>query len=226
MITLTIDSNEFYQDMKNIIDYSNGFLEGAQAGKKKFLDGLGQDLSEFLKNFIDSNARVNPEVLHHVYEWHQIGQPGARLFDIQYTVSDSGLSFSGTLSQSKSIKNGSTVPFYNKASIMENGVPVTIRPKRGRVLRFEQDGQVYYVSGKVSVQNPGGDYAKDGFRNVFDSFFSNPVTQSFLESSGIAKYIETPAVFKKNIRAGKNSGRAVGFDTGYKWIANAAGGVL
>jgi hypothetical protein len=92
--------------------------------------------------------------------------------------------------------------------------------------RFEQDGQVYYVSGKVSVQNPGGDYAKDGFRNVFNSFFSNPVTQSFLESSGIAKYIETPAIFKKNIRAGKNSGRAVGFDTGYKWIANAAGGVL
>jgi hypothetical protein len=226
MITMTMDTKEFYRDLTNILQYSEGFVEGAKAGKTVFLRGLGADLAELIKNYIDSNARVNPEMLHHVYEWHQVGQPGARLFDINYVVTGGGLSFSGTLSQSSSIKNGSNVPFYNKASIMENGIPVTIKPKKGTVLRFEQNGQEYYVRGGVNVQNPGGDLVKNGLKQVFDSFFNNPMTQSFLASSGIQKYLETPFLFKSNIAKGKRGGKAAGYETGFKWISTASGGVL
>jgi hypothetical protein len=226
MITMTMDTKEFYRDLTNILQYSEGFVEGAKAGKTVFLKGLGADLAELIKNYIDSNARVNPEMLHHVYEWHQVGQPGARLFDINYVVTGGGLSFNGTLSQSSSIKNGSNVPFYNKASIMENGIPVTIKPKKGTVLRFEQDGQEYYVRGGVNVQNPGGDLVKNGLKQVFDSFFNNPMTQSFLASSGIQKYLETPFLFKSNIAKGKRGGKAAGYETGFKWISTASGGVL
>ena len=212
--------------MENIFGYAEGFLDGAKAGKTKFLMQLGGDLSEYLKNFIDSNARVSPEMLHHIYEWHQVGQPGARLFDIDYVVSGNGISFSGRLSQSKSIKSGSTTPFYNKATIMENGIPVTIKPKNRQVLRFEQDGETYFVPTGVVVDNPGGDMVRDGFKTIFNSFFTNQITQSFLTSSGIKQYLETPKVFKNNLAAGKRGGRSVGYQVGLTWMANASGGVL
>ncbi len=226
MIAVKFDSTKFFKEMSNIINYSEGFIEGAKAGKVKLLEGLAADLSEVIKNYIDSNARVNPQMLHHIYEWHQVGQPGARLFDINYTVSNTGISFNGTLSQSRSIKQGSIEPFYDKARIMENGIPVTIKPKRGTVLRFEQDGQPYYVRGSVTVDNPGGRETQDSFNQIFNSFFINPMTQSFLLSSGIKKYLETPKLYKTNLAQGKRGGRAIGYSTGYKWIANAAGGVL
>jgi hypothetical protein len=226
MIAVKFDSTKFLQEMTNIVKYSEGFIEGAQAGKVKLLDGLAADLSEVIKSYIDSNARVNPQMLHHIYEWHQIGQPGARLFDINYIVSNNGISFNGTLSQSRSIKDGSNVPFYNKATIMENGIPVTIKPKTASALRFEQDGNVYYVRGSVNVNNPGGIQAQDGFREMFDSFFRNPMTQSFLVSSGIKRYLETPKIYKANLAKGKRGGRAVGYETGMKWMSNAAGGVI
>ena len=113
----------FKKDMKNIMNYSLGFLEGIQAGKTKFLNNVGVMTKELLEEYIDSNARVNPEALHHIYEWYKVGSPDARLYDINYTVSNLGLSFVSTLKQSTSIKDGSSVPFYNKAKIMEEGTP-------------------------------------------------------------------------------------------------------
>jgi len=74
--------------------------------------------------------------LHHVYEWYQTGSPAARLFDINYISNQIGLSFNSTFRQSVSIKSGSKVPFYNKAQIIENGIPVTIRPVSSEVLSF------------------------------------------------------------------------------------------
>jgi hypothetical protein len=118
----------FKKDMKNIMNYSIGFLEGVQAGKVKFLNNLGVMTKEILEQYIDSNARVNPEALHHIYEWSKVGSPDARLYNINYTISNLGLSFVSTFKQSTSIKDGSLVPFYNKAKIMEEGTPVTIRP--------------------------------------------------------------------------------------------------
>jgi hypothetical protein len=83
----------FKKDMKNIMNYSIGFLEGVQAGKIKFLNNVGVMTKELLEQYIDSNARVNPEALHHIYEWSKVGSPDARLYDINYTISNLGLSF-------------------------------------------------------------------------------------------------------------------------------------
>jgi len=222
---LVIDSKKFDKDMNNVFQYSEGFFEGVQTGKTIFLKNLGAELSLVIKNYIDSNAKQDPSMLHHVYEWYQIGQPGARLFDINYTFSNIGLSFNATFSQSRSIQKSSTVPFYDKAKIMESGKPVTIQPKKANVLRFEKDGQTIFVSGKIVVDNPGGSNAEAGFQRAFDSFFLNPMTQSFLRASGIQKYIETPQAYKKNLKNGKTNGKMVGFNTGYRWIVAAAGGL-
>ena len=218
---ITINSAAFNRDMDNIINYAIGYLEGVKAGKKTFLDSLGASAIETLKQYIDANARMSPEMLHHVYEWNQIGSPTARLFDITYTVSNLGLSLKSSFSQSSSIKDGSRVPFYDKARIMENGIPVTIRPKAAKALAFEVDGEQVFTKGSVEIDNPGGTAVEGGFEKAFDSFFNNYFSQSFLRSSGIAQYLESPTLFKKNLAAGKRGGKPVGYNTGFRWIANA-----
>lgn len=211
----------FKKEMKNIIDYSIGFLDGIQAGKTRFLDNLGQTTVEVLKEYVDSNARVNPKALHHIYEWYKVGSPDARLYDIKYTVSNLGLSFVPSMKQSTSIKDGSNVPFYNKAKIMESGTPITIKPNKSDVLVFEDGGETVFTRAKVVVSNPGGPETTGSFEKVVDVFFNKYFTQAFLKSSGIQDYLSNPIAYKRNLAAGKVGGRAKGLQTGYRWIANA-----
>jgi hypothetical protein len=223
MIT-TFNSKQFKKDMNNIVNYSIGFLDGVQKGKTVFLKTMGMETVEVMKEFIDSNARVNPQMLHHIYEWNLTGSPDARLYDISYTVSNLGLSFKSSFSQSRSIKDGSRTPFYDKARIMENGIPVTIRPRSAQVLAFDDNGETVFTRGPVEVLNPGGTEVEGGFEKVFDMFFNKFFSQAFLRTSGIAKYLENPQVYKKNMPAGKKLGRSKGISTGYRWIANAGMG--
>lgn len=211
----------FKKEMKNIIEYSIGFLEGVQAGKTQFLNNVGKLTTEILKEYIDSNARVNPKALHHIYEWYKVGSPDARLYDINYTISNLGLSFVSTMKQSTSIKDGSSVPFYNKAKIMEEGTPVTIKPNKADVLVFEDGGETIFTKGKVTITNPGGDATTGSFEKVVDTFFSKYFTQAFLKSSGLYEYLSNPKVYSKNLAAGKKSGKSLGMQVGYRWIANA-----
>ena len=211
----------FKRDMKNIIDYSVGFLEGVQSGKTKFLNNVGIMTKELLEQYIDTNARVNPKALHHIYEWFKVGSPDARLYNINYTISNLGLSFVSSLKQSTSIKDGSSVPFYNKAKIMEEGTPVTIRPTRSSVLVFEDGGETIFTKGEVVIQSPGGIETTGSFERVLDTFFNRYFTQAFLKTSGLYSYLENPQVYKRNLSSGKSSGRSRGLQVGYRWIANA-----
>jgi len=220
MITMKFDSRAFQKEMKNIIEYSTGFLDGVQIGKKEFLKSLGPEITELASQFIDSNARVDYESLHHIYEWSRVGDSSARLFDINFTVSNLGLSFTSNFRQSQSIKDGSRVPFHNKAAIMEAGTAVTIAPFSGEALRFEVGGETVYTKKPVIVQNPGGN-TQGQFANVWDMFFGNYFSQAFLRSSGMARYFENPEVYRKNLSAGKKSGRSTGLSVGSRWIANA-----
>lgn len=211
----------FKKDMKNIMNYSLGFLEGVQAGKTKFLNNVGILTKELLEEYIDSNARVNPEALHHIYEWYKVGSPDARLYDINYTISNLGLSFVSTFKQSTSIKDGSSVPFYNKAKIMEEGTPVTIRPKKSNVLVFEDGGETVFTKGEVVIQSPGGKATTGSFQKVVDTFFNRYFTQAFLRTSGLTAYLGNADVYRKNLAGGKSSGKIKGYQVGYRWIANA-----
>jgi hypothetical protein len=219
------NSAQFKKEMNNIVDYSMGFLEGIQRGKTVFLKTIGVETVELMKEFIDSNARVNPDMLHHVYEWNQTGSPSARLYDISYTTSNLGLSFRSSFRQSTSIKNGSRTPFYDKARIMEEGIPVTIRPRVAQVLVFEDNGETVFTKNEVRVDNPGGTEVQGGFEKVFDMFFNRYLSQAFLRVSGIARYLENPIVYRKDMAAGKKLGRSKGLSTGYRWIANAGVGI-
>jgi hypothetical protein len=217
---VNFDTRKFSKELNNVIGYSVGFLEGAHKGKKLFMDSLGKQTIEILKNYIDSSARVNPAMLHHMYEWNRTGSPDARLFDIEYSVSGLGLSVKSTFRQSTTIKQGSRVPFYNKAKIMENGTTVKIKPKNSSVLSFNIDGEQVFTKNPVTVQNPGGNVERE-FESTFDSFFNNYFSQAFLRSSGLQNYLENPVIYKKNLQAGSKQGKPKGIDVGYRWIINA-----
>jgi hypothetical protein len=218
---LQYDTKQFMKDMSNVVNYSIGFLEGVKTGKTAMLENVGSLTIESMKQFIDSMARVDNEMLHHVYEWNQTGSPDARLYDLTYTVSNLGLSIRSSFRQSSSIQSGSRVPFYDKARIMENGIPVTIRPVRAKVLAFEDGGEQVFTKGPVTVSNPGGQRVQGGFEKAFDVFMNQYFSQAFLSSSGILGYLQNPVAYKKNLPAGKRFGKSSGYATGYRWIANA-----
>jgi len=211
--------------MDNIVKYSFGFLDGVQKGKKVFLQNLGIGTIQAMAQYVDVSARGNQSALHHVYEWYQTGSPNARLFDINYTVSNLGLSINSTFRQSRTVKEDSNVPFYNKAKIMEEGIPVTITPKKSSVLAFTEGGNTVFTKKSVIVRNPGGNNVQGSFEKTMDEFMLRYFKQSFLRASGIYDYIKKPTVFKKEIKAGSRMGRSKGISTGFKWIANAKVGV-
>lgn len=219
MIAISIDNKKFMREMDNMIDYSLGFISGVKQGYPSFLRQLGAATVEAFKQYVDSNARVSPQLLHHVYEWDMTGSPGARLFDVSYQLVGNGLSFGSTFSQSRSIKNGSRVPFYDKARIMESGIPVTIVPTK-RVLAFEVDGETVFTTNPVTVENPGGQVQGE-YEKVFRTFFNRYFTQAFLQSSGVSSYLSNPVDFSKNFSAGKRQGRSLGVRVGQNWIAKA-----
>ena len=118
-----------------------------------------------------------------------------------------------------------TKPFYDKARIMENGIPVTISPTKARVLKFNGPSGEVFTSKSITVDNPGGDMVYESFEKTVDEFMLRYFKQSFLRASGIYDYIKRPKLYKKNIKAGSRMGRSKGIDTGFKWIANATIGV-
>jgi hypothetical protein len=215
-----MDDKKFMREMNNVVEYAIGFLDGTERGKTNLLKNLGEELSVMVGEYIDSSARVNPAELQHVYEWYATGGPQARLFDIDYVVK--GLSMNATLTQSSTVKSGSTVPFYNKAKIMEYGIPVTIKPKNSNVLAFDQNGETIFTKAPIHVTHPGGSAAQGGFEEAFKQFFMSYVSQSLLSVSGLEQNLRNPVDFKSNLNAGKLGGRSVGIRVGYNWISRKA----
>lgn len=221
MYKVRFDTKKFNKDMRNLIAYSEGFLDGAMLGRQAFLNNFGQVILEGMKQFIDSMAKVDPQLLHHVYEWNQTGSPSARLYDLSYVVSPVGLSINATFRQSTSIKDGSKEPFYDKARIMEAGLPIQIRPKESRVLVFEENGETVFTTKPVTVRDPGGPDVKGGFNKTLDTFFNQYFTQAFLISSGIIDKLKDLSAYKKNLNIGIRMGRSKGREAGFRWIVQA-----
>lgn len=211
----------FEKQLDNLIEYSLGFLDGAQSGKKIFLDNLAKGTVEALKLYIDAMARSNPQSLHHVYEWYKTGSRDGRLFDISYRITNLGISIDSNFRQSQSVQSGSYEPFYNKAKIMENRTPVVIRPKGNNPLVFEDNGERVFTRKPIVNQFPGGREVQGSYEKTFDDFMTKYFAQSFLTSSGLYDYLSNPTIYKKNFKAGLKAGKSVGQATGFRWITNA-----
>ena len=223
MITATFETSLFTKMMNNIVDYSIGFTEGVQKGKPRLLSSLADEAISILEEYLDASARVDPASLAHVYEWDNSGNSSARLFELNKMVSKNKVKIFANLLTSQSIKDGSKEPFYDKATIMERGIPVVIKPKTSSVLAFDQNGETIFTSKEVSVQDPGGAAAEGGFQKAFSSFFDGFASQAILSSGNIANFLKNPTDYSRNLRAGSVGGKMIGISTGYNWISRAGG---
>lgn len=222
MITIGLDTAKFKKQMNNLVAYSNGFIDGAIASKPQMLQQLGAQVQDVISNYIDMIATANPQGLHHVYEWGQVGSPTARLFDINYVVQGAGLSLNATFSQSKSIQAGSTTPFYNKAFIMESGVPVRIVPKKSGVLAFEDNGEKVFTKRPVTIAKPGGDAVAGSFESTFNSAVKIYLSQVIFDVTDVGVSVRNNRIFRDNLKRGISGGRSVGVSTGKKWITGSS----
>jgi hypothetical protein len=145
-------------------------------------------------NYIDALARSKPKSLHHVYEWKKAGTKSARLFKLN-RISEDGLSFkiNYLLLPSKSM-----VPttdgkrrhvFANKASIMEEGKPLVIRPKNAERLVFQIDDETIFMpkGESVTVKKPGGAATKNSFFAAYRYFFTGQLVSMSIKKSGFQR---------------------------------------
>ena len=175
---------------------------------KMMFDQINTDFG----NYIDALARSKPKSLHHVYEWKKSGNKTARLFKLNKTE-QVGLSFGVNY---EFLPSKSMVPssngrrrhvFANKASIMEKGNPLVIRPKNAERLVFQIDDETIFMpkGASVTVKRPGGSAARNQFTLAHSRFFSGNLVNDSIKRSGfqklfnssITKALRVPSNIKK-----------------------------
>jgi len=216
MIRTKIESKELQKIMNNTVRYTEGFLSGIELNRTEFNKILGGFTAESLGMYIDSKARMNPESLHHVYEWKQVGKKGARLFNINVDASKYSIKFSGNFKPSSKPASDSGQIFYNKAEVMENSIGVTVAPKNSSVLVFQDNGETVFTTNSIYIAHPGGDAVAESFGKTVEEFFNTYFVLSILDP--LMKKLKNPAEFSKMYPQGARSGRSAGVLAGRKYF--------
>lgn len=216
MLNVKFDYKDLERTLNNSVDYSQGFLNGVQLQRVPFTKFLGGFILEAMYKYIDSRARMNPNKLHHVYEPGEVGTERGRLFTLSVMPTRRGLTFTGNFKQSVKPSENSNVPFADKASIMENGISITIEPKNSDVLAFEDDGETVFTTEAIYVAHPGGDEVAGSFGKTVEEFFSVYLNSALL--APIYKDLATAEEFAQNFAAGSRGGRSVGVRAGRKYL--------
>lgn len=225
MIRTSFDTKKMTKTINNIIQYSNGYLNETKRNENKIASKIAKISVKTFYDYLDGLARMHPEMLHHVYEWGQIGNPGERLFNLKTISVGKSVSVDGELTQSLSIKDGSTEPFYDKARIMEYGETVTVSEKDAQSLFFEIDGEEFFRKGPITIANPGGEAVRGSFIRSFNEFYKNYFSQIYLRSIKFYQHLEKANAYKKNIRnsAISSNPRTLGKNSAMQWIATIPG---
>lgn len=176
--------------------------------KNLFKTTIFNQIEKDFGEYIDSQARVRPRSLHHVYEWNKVGVPTSRLFRISRFDTD-GLSFrinydfklSKSSVPSKNKKQKKKYIFANKALVMETGMPVVIRPRSAERLVFELDGETVFMpkGTSVTVKRPGGAQATNQFALSYGRFFGGQLVNSSIKSSGLQRIFNSKMTKALNI---------------------------
>lgn len=223
LLLVKMDTKSLMKTLNNTINYSYGFFDGVEMSKSEFFKFLAGYTAEALDKYIDARARVNPQALHHVYEPNMVGSPKGRLFKFSVRSTQYSISFKGVFLPSSGIPSNTTMPFVDKAEIMESGISLTIEPKNSDVLVFEDDGETVFVRKSIFVQHPGGDQVAGSFGKTVDSFFDSYFTNALLQP--IINRLQTPDDFSRNFSSGAKGGRSVGVRAGRKYF-NMSGVVV
>ena len=221
MITAKIMSRDLVKTLNNTVSYTEGFFQGIEMNRLEFNRILGGYTVEALGEYIDSKARMNPQTLHHVYEWNSTGSRASRLFDINVNATNYSIKFDGKFLSSVRPASESGQVFSNKAEIMENAIGVTVTPKNSSVLVFEDEGETVFTTNSVYIAHPGGDYVAGSFGKIVEEFFDSYFIVSIL--GPLMKKLSNPKEFSLLYPQGVKSGRSVGVRAGRKYFSHYGG---
>lgn len=164
--------------------------------KRKIDRGAAFLVKNYFENYIDTKAKISPKSLHHIYEFDMTGNKTARLFQAQITDSPAGAVLSYSFKSSKR-PNREGYVFRNKAQVMEDGEPITVRPKRSQFLRYRlEDGQ-FVTSRQSFIPEPGGP-VKGNFQEEFNNFMTTRASY-VLEKSSFYQLIERAIIGKRRL---------------------------
>jgi hypothetical protein len=225
MISVKFDAKKMVKTINNIINYSDGYIQETKKNEAKIANKIAKISVDVFYQYLDGLARMHPDMLHHVYEWGEVGNPGSRLYKLKTISMGKSVGVGAQLLNSNSIKEGSTEPFYDKASIMEYGESVTVTEKEAQSLFFEIDGVEYFRKGPITIANPGGEAVRGSFVRAFNEFYSNYFSEVYLRSIGLYKQLKEAKEYKKNVVVASKgvNPRLIGKNSAMQWVANIPG---
>ena len=223
-IKIKIDAKEFQTVMQNVIDYTNGFVKETEARTDYIASKLGKASVAESYKYLDSFAAVNPELLHHIYEWGQTGNSAQRLYELKSQVSKSSALIVADFLESYSISDTSKEPLIDKARIMEEGIPLVIDNVNANALFFEVGGQEIFAVGPIYIPNPGGGQTRGQFKLQFEEFYNSYFTQVYLRAIKFYDHFKNPKAYYDGFNAGSRAGgKSAGKASALKWILSIPG---
>jgi len=227
MIRSRIKADDLIKKLNNTVKYSNGFVTELNKNKSLLNQKVGATSISVFYEYLDGLARSHPGMLHHVYEWGEVGNPMERLYDLSLQVNNTSAVIDAEFLQSNIPSQDGGEPFYNKAIIMEEGIPVTINEKNAKALAFTINGEEYFRVGPIIIANPGGEATRGSFVEAFNEFYGSYFTNVYLPAIKFYDYFSNPKVYEDYFSSGVNGGgSSTGRATALSWIAKAPGEAL
>lgn len=226
MYSIKIDGKEAKKMLDGVVAYSNGFIKETKAQQKTIVSRLASTSIEAFYDYLDTLARTNPGMLHHVYEWGAVGDPGARLVELKKRLSGQSANIDTEFISSSSIPEGGSEPFYEKATIMEEGIPITVQAVQAKAMFIQYGGEEFFRTGPIVIENPGGESVRGSFVRAFEEFYNTYFEQVYLRSIRYYDHFENPRGFSSNFGSAVESGKraeGIGRATALKWVLNAPG---
>ena len=227
MIRSRIKADDLIKKLNNTVKYSSGVVSELNKNKALLNQKVGHTSIAAFYDYLDGLARSHPGMLHHVYEWGEVGNPMERLYDLSLAINSTSAVIDADFLQSNTPSEDGGEPFYNKAIVMEEGIPVTINEKDAKALAFTIDGAEYFRVGPITIANPGGQATRGSFVQAFNEFYGVYFTEVYLPAIRFYDYFSNPKFYEKYFASGVNGG---GYSTGksaaFSWIAKAPGEVV
>lgn len=226
MYTVSFDGKKAMQMLSNLVRYSDGFIKETKASERIVTSKLANLAQESFYEYLDQLAKVNPGILHHVYEWGAVGDPQERLFRLKKTLANNRAVITSDFLQSESVPPNGNEPFYNKATVMEEGITVVVNEVQAEALFFEVDGVEYFRTGPIVIENPGGPDVRGSFLEAFQDFYNRYFEDVYLRSIRFYQYFVDNNKYESNVKVGMKSSQPeqVGRKTALSWIMNLPDG--
>jgi len=227
MIRSRIKADDLIKKLNNTVKYSSGVVSELNKSKALLNQKVGSTSIAAFYDYLDGLARSHPGMLHHVYEWGEIGNPMERLYDLSLAINKTSAVIDADFLQSNTASEDGGEPFYNKAIVMEEGIPVTINEKNAKALAFTIDGEEYFRVGPITISNPGGEATRGSFVQAFNEFYGTYFTEVYLPAIRFYEYFSNPKFYERYFASGaKGGGYSTGRSAALSWIAKAPGEVI